>query len=481
MDLKDQAINGVLWNSVGKFSAMGIEFVVGIILARLLTPKEFGLIGTIMVVIALSEIFINSGFSQALVRKQDCTQKDFSTAFFFNMAVGILFFVILLLTSGPISKFFNNHELKPLIQVLGIGLIISSLTLIQRVRLAKEINFKLQTKISIIASFLSGAIAISMAFSGFGVWSLIAKTLSNQGLNSIMLWYWNRWKPDFIFSIESFKILFGFGSKLLISGLFGTLLANINYIIIGKYFTPQDLGYFTRAELFRNLPSQNVSSIVSEVGYPVLAKVQDNRPLMKEVFRKMLVNTFFIIAILMAGMASTAEAMIMTLLGEQWMPSVVLLQMLCIIGIMVPLNTMNVNILNVVGRSDLYLKLQFFTQLMVIPNIFIGVFFGIKALIVGMIFITFAGYVIFNHESNKILNYSIREQLHDVLPSLLLAVSMALVVFFVGYFTFFSPIITLNIQILVGMVFVIISGEILGLKEYKFFKVTFSKKIRFKN
>lgn len=481
MGLKDQAINGVLWNSAGKFSAMGIEFVVGIILARLLTPKEFGLIGTLMVVIALSEIFINSGFSQALVRKQDCTQKDFSTAFFFNLLVGTLFFLILLVTSGLISRFFNNPELMPLIQVLGIGLIISSLTLIQRVRLTKEINFRLQTKISIIASVLSGAIAISMAFSGFGVWSLIAKTLTNQGLNSIMLWYWNRWKPDFIFSIESFKALFGFGSKILLSGLIGTLLANINYIIIGKYFTPQDLGYFTRAELFRNLPSQNVSAIVSDVGYPVLANVQDNRPLMKEVFRKMLVNTFFIIAILMAGMASTAEAMVMTLLGEQWMPTVVLLQMLCVIGIMVPLNTMNVNILNVVGRSDLYLKLQFFIQLMVIPNIFVGVFLGIKALIVGMMLIALAGYVIFNHESNKILNYPIREQLHDIVPGLLLALSMAIVVFSVGYFTLFSPIITLSIQILVGIVFILASGEILRLEEYNFFKLTLLGKLRFKN
>jgi O-antigen/teichoic acid export membrane protein len=353
------------------------------------------------------------------------------------------------------------------------------LSLIQSSKLTKQIDFKLQTKISVIASIFSGIIAITMAYTGFGVWSLIAKSLTQQGFNSILLWYWNKWKPDLLFSIESFKELFGFGSKLLISGLIGTLLQNINYIVIAKYFTPQDLGYFTRAEMFQKLPSENISSIITSVGYPVLATIQEDKLRMKEVFRKMFVNTFFIITILMVGMASTAKALILTLVGEQWMPSVILLQMLCFLGIILPLASMNVSILSVVGRSDLYLKLQLYVQLLAIPNIFLGIFYGIKALIIGMILIESFGYVIFNHESNKILNYPIKEQLQDIMPGLLLALSMAIIVLAIGYLTAFSPIITLTIQVLAGMIVVVVAGEILKLDEYIFLKTTFLEKIRF--
>jgi O-antigen/teichoic acid export membrane protein len=231
--------------------------------------------------------------------------------------------------------------------------------------------------------------------------------------------------------------------------------------------------------MFKNLPSENVTFIVTTVGYPVLAKIQEDNLRMKGIFRTIFVNTFFIIAILMGGMASTAKALILTLVGEQWLPSVILLQMLCFVGVMHPLLSMNINVLNVVGRSDLYLKLQLYRQLLIIPNIFIGIFFGIKALIAGMIVIALFGYIIFNYESNKILNYPIREQLQDIMPGLILATSMAIIVFVVGYLTPFNPILTLTIQVLAGMVVVVVSGEILKLNEYIFLKTTLLEKIRF--
>lgn len=292
MTLKDKAISGVIWNSTGNFTILGIEFLVGIILARLLSPKEFGLIGTISVVIAISQVFVNSGFSQAIIRKQNCTQKDYSTAFFFNFGVSLLFFLILFFSSKPISIFFKNTELKPLIQVLGFGLIISSLSIIQQAKLTKLIDFKLQSKISIVAALISGLIAILLAYNGHGVWSLVIKTITNTALTTILLWSFNKWKPDFVFSIDSFKELFGFGSKLLLSGLIGTFLQNINYLLIAKYFTPQDLGYFTRAEMFKNLPSSNISGIVTSVGYPILATLQDDNVRMKNVFRDMFLKYF---------------------------------------------------------------------------------------------------------------------------------------------------------------------------------------------
>lgn len=478
MSLREKTINGVIWNSISNFSVKGIDFVVGIILARLLTPSEFGLIGTITIFLVLSEVFINSGFNQALIRKQDCTQKDYSTAFFFNLSVAILLFFLLLITAQPISSFFKEPQLKLLIQVLGIGLIISSLTLVQQSILVKRIDFKLQTKINFLASILSGILGIYLAFAGFGVWSLVARSLSNRGFISLFLWIWNRWRPDWIFNKESFQNLFGFGSKLLLSGLLGTLLNNLNYLIIAKYFSAQELGYFTRAEMFKKLPSENVSSIITTVAYPVLAKVQNDNILLKRYFRKMFTNTFFIIIILMVGLAAISESLILVLIGDKWLPSVVLLQLLCFTGIMYPLNSMNINILNVVGRSDLYLKLQLIVQVLAIPNIFIGIFFGVKALIIGMNVISLIGYIIFNIESNKVLNYSIREQIIDILPSFVLASIMGGIVLIIGYVSDLSNILTFSIQLISAMFVVFILGELFKLKEYIFIKDTITNKLR---
>jgi O-antigen/teichoic acid export membrane protein len=477
MSLEAKAVNGVIWNSIAKFSSYGIEFVVGIILARILSPKEFGLIGTITVVIALSEVFINSGFSQALIRKQNCTEKDYSTVFYFNLLVGCFVFALLFLTAGTLSSFFNNHELKPLIQVLGVGLIISSLTLIQRTTLTKRIDFKLQTKINLVASLISGIVSIIMAYSGYGVWSLVIKTLIFRSIESLLLWLLNRWKPILVFSLESFKELFGFGSKLLISSLMDTLLKNANYLVIAKYFSSQDLGFFTRAEMFKNLPSQNVSSILTTVGYPVLATVQDDKVKFKEVFRRMFTTSFYIISILMVGMAGIAKALILTLVGVQWLPSVVLLQMLCVVGIMYPINSMNVNILNVVGRSDLYLKIQFYVQILMVPSIILGVLFGIKVLIIGMIGVSLIGYLLANQESYKVLNYSILEQLKDVSSSLILSIVMGTIIYLYSYFTHFSQLWTLIVQISLGLIIVIFSGEVFKTKEYVFIKRTLLSKL----
>ncbi len=470
MTLKDQAINGVLWKSAGTIFSYLSEFIVGIILARILTPAEFGLIGTIMVVIVICRVFVNSGFSQAIVRKQNCTQTDYSTAFFFNLAVGIFLFLTLLVTAGPISNFFNNPELKALIQVLGITLIINSLTIIQQAKLVKRIDFKTQTKITLIASVISGAIAIAMAFSGFGVWSLIAKTLLNYGVTSALLWYYNRWQPDLIFSLESFRELFGFGSKLLVSGLLGTIFNNLNYAVIGKYFSAQDLGFYTRSELFKNLFSQNAEAIMTAVGYPVLAKVQDDPIRLNSAFRQILSSSFYVISILMFGLAAVSHSMIFTLIGPKWEPSVLYLQMMCFVGLLYPLNSLNINLLNVVGRSDLYLKLQLISQIFTIPAIIIGIIYGIKILILGLCLNSLFAYIYFSKVSAKYSGYTLSDQLRDIIIPLLLAALMGILVFIFDYFTDISPMVTFIVQTILGITLVLGFGELFKMKDYQLIK-----------
>ena len=477
MSLKQKTVSGLIWSFVDTMAGQGITFVVGIILARLLSPREFGLIGMITVFIAVSESFINSGFSSALIRKKDCTDTDFSTVFFFNLTVGILFFLLLFFSAPAISSFFNEPELTAILQVLGIVLIIDSLTLIQRTILTKRIDFKLQAKISMIASIGSGVVSITMAFYGLGVWALVAQRIVKQGLNSLFLWLWNRWKPLLVFSKESFKELFGFGSKLLLSGLIDTIYRNVYYLIIGKFFSAQELGFYTKANEFKNLPSQNLNGIIGRVTYPVLSTLQDDIPRLKNNYQKLIRSVMFITFILMLGMAAVAEPMIHTLIGAKWEPAIIYLQMLCFVGMMYPLHALNLNMLQVQGRSDLFLKLEVIKKIIAIPTIVIGVFFGIKMMIVGMMVNTLIAYYLNSYWSGKKIGYSFTQQVKDILPSFFLALTMGVAVYLLGKVLPFSYPVKLIIQIVFGGLFVLVICEVTKFRDYIFAKQLVLEKI----
>jgi len=477
MSLKQKTVNGLIWSFVDTMAGQGITFVVGIILARLLTPREFGLIGMITLFIAVSESFINSGFSNALIRKKDCTDTDFSTVFFFNLATGILFFLLLFFSAPAISYFFNEPELTAILQVLGIVLIIDSITLIQRTILTKRIDFKLQARISVIASIGSGVVAIAMAFYGFGVWALVAQRFVKQTLNSFFLWLWNSWKPLLIFSMKSFKDLFHFGSKLLVGGLIDTIYRNIYFLIIGKYFSTQDLGFYTKADEFQRLPSQNINAIISRVSYPILSIIQKDIPRLKNNYRKLIRTIIFITFTLMMGMAAVAEPLIYTLIGAKWEPAIIYLQMLCFVGMMYPLHALNLNMLLVLGRSDLLLKLEVIKKIIAIPTIIIGILFGIKMMIVGMMVNTLIAYYLNSYWSGVKIGYSFKQQVKDILPSFFLALTMAVLVYLLGELLPFSYPIKLVIQIVFGGIFVLVISEITKFRDYVFAKELILDKI----
>lgn len=481
MSLKEKTVSGLIWSFVDTMAGQGITFVVGIILARLLSPREFGLIGMITVFIAVSESFINSGFSSALIRKKNCTDTDFSTVFFFNLAAGILFFFLLFLTAPAISNFFNEPELTAILQVLGVVLIIDSLTLIQRTILTKRIDFKLQAKISVIASIGSGVVAILMAFYGFGIWALVAQKILGQGINSLFLWIWNKWKPLLVFSLDSFKELFGFGSKLLISGLIDTIYRNVFYLIIGKYFSAQELGFYTRANQFKGFPSENLTTIISRVTYPVLSTMQDDKPKLRNIYRLMIRSVMFITFILMIGMAAVAEPMIHTLIGAKWEQSIIYLQMLCFVGMMYPLHVINLNMLQVQGRSDLFLKLEIIKKIVAIPVIIIAVFWGIKVMIAGMIVETLIAYFLNSYWSGKHIDYSFGQQVKDILPSFILALTMGVSVFLLGSILTISFPLILLIQIVFGALFIFVFCETTKFSDYIFLKQLAIEKISINN
>lgn len=458
--LKEKTISGVLWSAVDNFAGQGITFLVGLVLARLLTPAEFGMIGMLTIFIAVSESFINSGFSNALIRKNDATETDYSTVFYFNLAAGALFFLILFFSAPYVGIFFKEPQLVPLLRILAIGLIISSLTIIQRTILTKRINFKLQTRISVISNIMSGIVGITMAYKGFGVWSLVAQTLSKQTLYSLFLWLWNRWRPTLVFSIESFKELFAFGSRLLASGLIDTLYRNIYYLIIGKFFSAQELGYYTRANQFKDLPASNLTGVMSRVTYPVLAQLQDDKVKLKAGYKRMIKSVMFISMVLLAGLAAVAEPLIITLIGEQWRPAIIYLQLLTFNGMMYPLHALNLNMLQVQGRSDLFLRLEIIKKIIAIPTIIIGIYFGIKIMILGMWVNTIIAYYLNSYWSGRFINYPMMEQVRDILPGLGIALIMGAAVMFVGWVLPFSYLAKLLIQLALGALLIFAFSEL---------------------
>lgn len=464
--LKQKTITGTIWSFIDSFANQGIQFIVGILLARILSPREFGLIGMLAIFIALSQSFVDSGFTHALIRKRDCTQTDYSTVFYFNLVVGIILYLILFFFAGSISAFFNEPQLELLLQVLGIGLILNAFGMIQRTILTKNINFKFQTRVSVIASTLSGIIALTMAYNGSGVWSLVALTLSRFGFSSILLWMWTKWKPSLIFSTRSFKELFSFGNKLLLSGLIDTAYRNIYYLIIGKYFSTAELGYYTRADQFQALPSQQLTGVFGRVSYPILSAIQNDVKKLRTAYKQIIKSTMLITFVFMLGMAAIAKPMILTLIGEQWLPSVIYLQMLCFVGMFYPLHALNLNMLKVQGRSDLFLRLEIIKKILAIPVIIIGIIYGIKIMILGMLINTIIAYFLNSYWSGKFIGYSSFEQIKDIAPSFILAFTMAVIVYIIGNIIDLSDIWTLVTQIITGAVLTIILAEIFKLNSY---------------
>lgn len=478
--VKNKAIKGAGWSFADNIMSQGITFLVGLILARLLTPEEYGLIGIIAIFIAVFNSIVDSGFSNALIRKTDAKDIDYNTVFITNMVLSVILFFVLFFSAPAIAGFFNQPQLLPLTRVMGSVVIINAFAIIQRTILVKKVDFKTQTKISLIASLVSGAVGIAMAVAGYGVWSLVGQQISRQLLNSLFLWIWAKWYPRIQFSVQSFKELFGFGWKLLVSGLIDTVWKEIYQVVIGKCYSAETLGQYTRAQQFGSIFSSNLTAVVQRVSYPVLSQIQDDKERLKAAYQKVIKVTMLVTFCCMLGLAAIAEPMIITLIGEQWLPAVPLLQIICFQMMFYPLHAINLNMLQVQGRSDLFLKLEIIKKIIGIVPLLLGIFLNIYWMLIGSVFTSLVSYYLNAFYSGPFLNYSIPEQLKDIAPSFFVAIFMALVVFAISYVnlpTYFL----LLIQIFVGVLIVVSISELIKLDAYieiKNILLSFITKIR---
>lgn len=463
--LKLKTVNGLGWSALDNVTKLGITFVVSIVLARLLSPEEYGLIGILTIFISIFNAIVDSGFTNALIRKKDATDTDYSTVFYTNLVMSVIMALALFLCAKPIASFFERPELVTLTQVMSSIVIINALSIVQKARTTKAVDFKTQTKVTFIASVTSGAIGISMAYMGYGVWALVGQQISVQFFTTILFWIFNKWMPKVIFSWISFKEMWSFGWKLLASTLIDTAWKEIYQVVIGKCYTPASLGLYTRAKQFSDLCSSNITSVIQRVSYPVLSSIQDDRVRLKTAYQKVIRTTMLPTFVLMLGMAACAKPMILCLIGEKWIGCVPMLQIISMYGMLYPLHAINLNMLQVQGRSDLFLKIEILKKIIGVGPLLLGVFIGIYWMLAGTVATSIISYYLNAYYSGPFLNYSIKDQIKDVLPSLLIAISMAVPVFALTFIPL-SHFIILPCQILVGAAIVFAICEMKKLPEY---------------
>ena len=476
--LKDKTVKGTFWSGIDNVSHMGVSFIVSIVLARLLTPDDYGLIGIIAIFTAVCNTLINAGFGSAIVRKKDATDDDYNTAFIVNLGLSVLLYVIIFMGSPLIAKFFGRHELIDLTRVSSLGIIIGALALVQRTRLTKRIDFKSQTKITIIASVTSGIIGIVLALIGIGVWALVAQQLSATIMRTVLLWRANKWIPQLHFSKTSFHELFGFGWKLMLSGLLDTVWKEIYQVVVGKFYSPATLGQYTRSTQFSQLFSSNLTNIVQRVSFPVLSNIQDDRIRMVSAYRRIIKITMFITAISMFFLGAISEPLLYCLIGSKWHEAATYLPLICLTGSTYPLHAINLNMLQVQGRSDLFLGLEVVKKIIGIGPLAVCIIYGIIPMLYVNIAITIIGYFLNSYYSGKLIGYSSWMQIKDFASSYGVATVVAISVFFLKYLPL-SYWVILPMQITVGIaVFFLVSRNMEEYKEVKGIVVPFLMKLR---
>ena len=427
-NLKAKTAKGVGWGFADNILGLGITAVANIILARILSPADFGIIGMTAIFMTLSTSLVDSGFTGALTRKKDTVKADFDTVFYFNLAVSCLLYAVLFFCSPFIARFFREPILVPVIRILGISLVINAFGIVQKIILVRRIDFRTQAWISLVSSFAAAVAAVAMAFYGFGVWSLVVLQVGKLAVNTILLWSVSKWHPGLCFSRKSFKDMFSFGSRLLITSIISTIWSEMYSFIIGKMYSSSVLGQYSRADKVKNMVTSNVSSVMQKVSYPVLASIQDEGERQINVYRKVLKTTVLISFTAVFGIWAVAGPFIITVFGNQWLPAVDYLRILCFSGLFLPLMMCSANVINADGRSDITLVLEILKTVMGLIPVVFGIIFSVEALLWSMVGVSFILFVVHAAYVSKVIHYSVGRQLADILPTLCVSIVMALIV-----------------------------------------------------
>lgn len=434
--LKEKSAKALLWNAVERFSVQGVNFVISLIIARLVSPNDFGVIAMLAIFLDIANTFVDGGFANALIRKLDRTEVDNSTAFYFNIAVGAVVYFTLYFAAPFIASFYSMPILIPVLRVVALSIVFNSLAIVQQAILTSDINFKSQAKISLIAASISGLVGVMMAYADCGAWALVAQILGSSFLRMVLLWSIVRWKPLRIFSMQSFREMFNYGSKLLLSNLIVNISGSgITGLIIGRKFSAESLGYYNRAEQFTYFPANNISGILQRVTFPVLSKKQNETEALRYYYLKIITITSLFVIPAMAILGIFAEPIIITLITDKWISIVPLMQILVFNAVWIPFSALNINIICVVGHSDYVLKIELIKGLFRIAAILLSMPYGLTCVCVALVVVSFLCSFIYTNYTKHSVGVSWQQQVRCMIPYILMSVVASLIGYFISSIT----------------------------------------------
>ncbi|MCD7838462.1 MAG: lipopolysaccharide biosynthesis protein [Clostridiales bacterium] len=449
--LKTQTLSNMVWRFAERCGAQGVSFVVSLVLARLLDPDVYGTVALVTVFTAILQVFVDSGLGTALIQKKDADQLDFSTVFYFNMGMCLALYAILFAAAPWIASFYGDDSLCAVVRVLGLTLIISGMKNIQQAYVSRHLIFRRFFYATLGGTIVSAVVGIAMAYAGFGVWALVAQRLTNSAMDTLILFFTVRWRPTREWSFQRFKGLFAFGWKLLLSSLLDTVFNNLWQLIIGKKYSSTDLAYYNKGDNFPKLLITNINSAIDSVLLPVMSSVQSETERVKAITRRAIEVSTYVMAPLMVGLAAVAEPLIRLLLTEKWLPCVFFLRMACVAYLVYPIHTANLNAIKALGRSDLFLKLEVIKKGIALAFLLVTMWFGVKVMMRGVVIASLLSVVVNAYPNKQLMNYSLGEQMKDILPHIMMAVAMGIPVYCLSFLPL-PTICVLLVQVLCGAV-----------------------------
>ena len=454
MSLKKKTFSGIIWTLGDTFLVRALKFVAMILLARWLGPTEFGLVGMIAVFIAIGRSLTDSGMTSSLIRTKKPDATDYSTVFFVNLLMSLLVYGIIYFSAPFIAKFYGQPILIEIIRLYCLIFLLIAFSAVQLAILTREMKFNQITKINFPSTVIGVSVGLYLGYNDYGVWSIVWMYLVTEAIRCILLWTLSGWKPKFIFSKSKFKFHYKFGYKLMLSGLLDTGFKNIYNILIGKFFSVQTLGYYERSKQFSEYPSSTLTGVIGKVTYPMLSEIQDDPIRLENVYRKLIRISFFVIAPLMLGGAAIAKPLFLLVLGEEWLPAVLFFQILSLAMMLYPIHSFNLNILQVYGRSDLFLKLEIIKKCIITVSIVVAFQFGVIGLVWSSVFTSFAALGVNMFYSSRLIHYPIQQQIKDLSLTLILAIMMAVLMYQItNLLPSTLPILQLGIAASFGVIF----------------------------
>lgn len=458
-------ISNFIWRFAERSGAQLVTFVVSIVLARLLMPEDYGTVALVTVFTTIMQVFVDSGLGTALIQKKDADDLDFSSVFFFNFAICIVLYLVMFFSAPLIASFYNMPELTPVVRVISLTIVISGVKGVQQSYVSRKMLFKRFFYATLGGTIFSAFLGIAMAYAGFGVWAIVAQQLSNTAIDTLILWITVKWRPKWMFSWKRLKGLLGFGWKMLCSALLDTVYNNLRSLLIGKVYSSADLAYYNEGKKFPNLIVTNINTSIDSVLLPAMSKEQDDMDRVKNMTRRSIMVSCYIMAPLMIGLACCASNIVVVVLTEKWLPCVFFLQIFCITYMFYPIHTANLNAIKAMGRSDLFLKMEIWKKVIGLILLLATLFISVKAMAYSLLVSTVFGLIINTWPNKKLLNYSFLEQMKDILPSILLAVGMGVSVYLMGVLNL-PTLPLLLIQVICGVLIYVTGSAVFKLEPF---------------